>query len=249
MEGYADGETTFYTSSQKLVGKYFKEVRRNYLDKVAECKKIEGGYRRRKCREQAAKQIEPQIDFEAVFIPDSYRQVASIAPSLVARGVEVSNCLKENRMVKRRYDDKEVQGVCLLGVSLWNFEKILERGEKYVRGAVFCDAFFKNSPRKEVKEFVSRFQEEYHLEPGLLEALAFDTMNLSRKLLNRKDIDREELRQKLSKVENFPGVTGLLSVDSQGNFNRELYLLTISRHGIEEIVEKEAEKGSDLEKK
>ncbi|MCK4534592.1 MAG: penicillin-binding protein activator, partial [Syntrophobacterales bacterium] len=72
----------------------------------------------------------PVVDFDALFIPDSYSTVNMIAPQLAF------------------YD---VIGVQLLGTSIWNSQDLLKKESKYLEGAVFTDCFFLNSACPEVR--------------------------------------------------------------------------------------------------
>ncbi|MCU0289274.1 MAG: ABC transporter substrate-binding protein, partial [Acidobacteria bacterium] len=74
---------------------------------------------------KTTKKTEPKkkisLDFEALFIPDSYRRVQMVGSQLAF------------------YDVRDVK---LMGTSIWNSPYLLKRGAEYLEGAVFADSFF-----------------------------------------------------------------------------------------------------------
>jgi branched-chain amino acid transport system substrate-binding protein len=157
----------------------------------------------------------PIIDFDAVFIPDSPKKVAMIMPQLAY------------------YD---VENVYVFGTNLWHSQKLIEMAERYVQGAIMIDGFFAQSESKEVKDFVSVFEETYGEKPGFIEAVSYDTAMMLFKLISRPDISsRSELMFKIKKIKNYKGVTGLTSFDETGDVKKKFYLLRIKGEKFVEI--------------
>jgi ABC-type branched-subunit amino acid transport system substrate-binding protein len=156
---------------------------------------------------------EPIIDFDAVFIPDSYERVALIASQLA-------------------YHD--VVGVTLLGTDLWNTPNLVEIGGKYVHGAIFPTGFFPGSGYSGVERFVEEYRTHFGKEPGLLAAIGYDTIRIIKEILREKGSEirtRGDLRDALVERENFDGVTGPMFFDEERRAKRDLLLLTVSgRH-------------------
>jgi TolA-binding protein len=75
-----------------------------------------------------------RLSYDAIFIPDSFRAVGYIAPTLALMGV---------------------RNVQLLGISRWDDPGLIERGGKFVEGAIFVDSFYRQAPDAAVTSFVS----------------------------------------------------------------------------------------------
>ncbi len=102
-ESYANDQTTFTTEAKKLVGRYYLEDRTDYLEALKELKEANkesnaDAFRRRKALEKARKDLQPIVDFEALFIPDEWSRVGLIAPALAVEDIITNTCdAKENR--------------------------------------------------------------------------------------------------------------------------------------------------------
>ena len=158
---------------------------------------------------------EERIPFEALFVPDVYRRI----PEVVA-GMKLL----------------EMQGVHLLGGAGWDHPDLVKGGGADLEGAIFVDGFFAKASNFTTRDFVSTFQSAYGMEPTLLEAYAYDTLRLlGEALRDHPDLDRVELQKVLAKKRNFPGVTGNVSFDGDGDARRKLFVLTVEQGEIKEV--------------
>lgn len=145
--------------------------------------------------------------YDAIFLPGYYDTVGLIAPELAFYNIT---------------------GVQLLGVDGWNDPKLITIGERFVEDGIFVDGFFINASSPAVSTFVDHYQARYGERPNLLAAQAYDTLELvAQGLLQSGAKTRPQLRDTLLQVRNFPGVSGTTSIDSNGNAEKILYLLTI----------------------
>jgi len=103
-----------------------------------------------------------------------------------------------------------------------------------VEGAVFVDGFFIDSPLFYVKEFVKNYRETFGEDPDILAAQAYDATEIILKALNQAG-NREELRESLLRVRNFPGVSGTTSITPSGDSEKTLFFLTIRNKKIIQI--------------
>ena len=150
--------------------------------------------------------------FDAVFIPDSSRVVGYIAPTLALSGVE---------------------DVRLLGISRWDDSDLIERGGKFVDGAIFVDSFYKKAHEAQVISFIKKFKETYGIEPTLLEALGFDaTRAIVIAAQEMGAFHRETMRDSLTRISGFRGVSGLMGFSPSGDARRKLTLLTVKNGAI-----------------
>lgn len=158
---------------------------------------------------------EEELPFEALFIPDYAERVGLIAPQLAYYGV---------------------RDVALLGINGWNDPELLRLANGYVEGAVFTDGFFRYSPYPFVESFVNSYFERYGEEPTILEAQGYDAAGILLAHLARgEDLSREQLRQALSRLQNYPGVAGATSFDAQGDAQKVLFLLQVQSGNIVQI--------------
>jgi len=149
--------------------------------------------------------------YNAIFIPDSFSIVAYLIPMLDSLGVE-----------NKQY----------LGIARWNDPRLVEIAGKSVEGAVFPAAFDKESADYQTRQFVANFKQAYGLDPTLLEALGFDSMNMIKQGLLTGDAYRQYLRDALDKLDNFKGVVGKVRFNSQRDAIRNLPLLTVEQGRI-----------------
>lgn len=157
----------------------------------------------------------PSTTFDALFLPDYADRVGLIAPQLAFYGV---------------------QNLPLLGINGWNSPDLLRLAGRYVEGAVFVDGFFLDSPYPFVKEFIDTFVETYGEEPSILEAQAFDSANILFDQLDKTEVtDRSSLRNAISAVQNYPGVTGATSFDFTGEADKVLFQLQVKDGAIRQI--------------
>lgn len=150
----------------------------------------------------------PLIDFDAVFIPDTYQRVAMIAPQLAFH---------------------DVRGVRLIGTRLWHSPKLLEMAGNYLQGAVFSSGFVTESENPRVMDFVTDYKNNFGAIPGILAANGYDTIRLLKTILAENDPKtRDNLRQALLDMPVFDGVTGPFRFDAEGEALKTPVLLTIS---------------------
>jgi len=156
---------------------------------------------------------EPIVDFDAVFIPDSYERAGLIASQLA-------------------YHD--VLGVTLLGTNLWNSPKLIDIAGKYVHGSIFPSGFFSGSGYSGVDNFVDQYSTLFGQEPRFLAAIGYDTIRLVKDILKEKGNNiktREDFRSALAKNGYFDSVTGPMIFDDERRVKRDPLLLTIrGRH-------------------
>ena len=161
------------------------------------------------------KQLNSAGGFDALFIPDSDRRVALLAPQLVYYGI------------------KEVM---LLGINSWNNDQLARDAGAYMPKSIFVDGFFTRSSNPLVEPFVSRFSDTFHHAPSFLAAVGFDTARMLSHILSRTTVtNREAVRRELLNLDNFPGVTGELTIGEDRDTHRGLYLLRVGDTQIQEL--------------
>jgi branched-chain amino acid transport system substrate-binding protein len=194
VESYDTQGTDFTEEIKKMIGLFYPRPNPEMEE--------EGG--------ESEEQPKPIIDFDAVFIPDSYQGAGVISSQLAY------------------YD---VVGVTLLGTDLWNSKELVEIAGRYVNGAIFPSGFFPGSGYPGVKEFVSQYSSSFGQEPGLLAAMGYDTIRIVKQILEETSEQiktRSDLCAALAEARTFESVTGPMSFDEQRRVTRDLLLLTVS---------------------
>jgi len=202
VESYGVNDTDFADQIKKMVGLYYPRPA-SLVRRLEDMKTPED--------EEASiyqEEPEPIIDFDAIFIPDSFQRVAMIAPQLAFH---------------------DVLGVQLLGTSAWQSPKLAEMAKNYIQGALFCSGFVGDSKEPGVRVFVEAYRENFGSDPGILAANGYDTIRLLKKVLSEKGIrTRQDLVKALLGSQGFEGVSGIIAFDSNGEAEKEPILLTIS---------------------
>jgi ABC-type branched-subunit amino acid transport system substrate-binding protein len=209
-ESYLPTDTDFAVPIKKLTGLYHTKERWGRGDTPSE----EDG------------KFKPVIDFEVLFIPDTYKRVVLIAPQLAF------------------YD---VVGITLVGVNTWNAPELIREGKRYVQGAIFPDGFSPKSDSPFVKVFVKSFDAAFGEVPEILAAQAYDAVRLLAILLQRFPVtNTDELEEKLRVDTNFHGVSGLRYYDDVGEAVRDVLILAVTKKGIVPLLpEKPSNPDSD----
>jgi hypothetical protein len=201
-ESYSTDVTDFTDQIKKMAG--FHHKRTGALRGMHPKKKNEGEDKRQK--EPGGK--DPLIDFDAIFIPDSYQRVAMIAPQLAFH---------------------DVLGVRLIGTRPWHSPELLALAKNYLQGAIFSSGFVADSEDPGVMTFVNDYRDNFGETPGILAANGYDTIRLLKSILAENNIQtRSDLRQALIDLPVFDGVTGSFSFDTEGEATKTPLLLTIS---------------------
>lgn len=218
VESYAHDQTTFTTEAKSLVGRGTAGS-----SEVAGCRSeaagIDNEYRRKKAMEGCGDLAKPIVDFEALFIPDSYRNVSFVIPALVAEDVLVTNDRRTVETYRKTTNNMTMRPVQLLGVSMWNDPELAKRLGRQIEGAIFVDGFDAQDGSPAVQKFLQKFAQAHRSRPQLVEAQAHDGAALMTTLLGSASAPktRDALRAALAGSKDFPGVTGLIRFDEQGD--------------------------------
>jgi branched-chain amino acid transport system substrate-binding protein len=246
-ESYDHDQTTYTAEAKRLVGRYYLEDRADYLEKVRSLR--EQGlddFHRRKALERMKKDLEPQVDFEALLLPDSWQRISLVAPALAVEDIVTNACDKKDlEKIQKTTGKDKLKTVTLLGPSTWSSPKnrqtqefeLVERGGKFVMCSVYVDGFYENSKRSATKTFVDNFHETYKDNaPTLLDAIGFDTAQILKNVIDKGNPrTRAELRDRLAAVKDFDGATGTTRFDDAREAQKPLFLLSIEPKGIKEL--------------
>ncbi len=162
-------------------------------------------------KEKRSVTLPPIVDFDVLFIPDSYKVIGQVAPLLAY------------------YD---IDGVTLMGPSTWNSPQVLQRAGQFLEESVFVDFFSRTSPNDVVKDFMRSFEIEYGKTPGALSALGYDLGSSIDRGMKRPISSRKELLKAFLSMGDFVGVLGLEKWDDKRDPLTELQVFRIKKSGI-----------------
>ncbi len=234
VERYEHDATQFDYQARKLVGRY----RPYFTAWTADCDSDSGiGCGRVMLRwptdEKDEKHpIHPVLDFDAIFVPDYYRNIAMVAPALAAEDLEFETGHKDTyvRMrVRSQYEKWDIKAVQLLGSNGWDDPGLPAKAGEWVEGAIFPSNFYSGEDSSQVtKSFVSRYREKFGQDAGIIEANVYDAVGAARRVIESKSPQsRPAMRAALDELESYEGVTGVFGFDENGEVKREIVMLTV----------------------
>jgi len=158
--------------------------------------------------------LPPIVDFDGLFIPETHENVVLIAPQLAYN---------------------EAAGARLLGSEAWNDPDLVEIGRHHVEGARFTANFYTASPVGYVHEFAERFEATFGTPAEDFAAQAYDAANLVLVPIARGHGSRPGLHDALLSTTGFPGASGVLSMDPDGNARKRPFLLGVEKGRIVQL--------------
>jgi ABC-type branched-subunit amino acid transport system substrate-binding protein len=216
--GYQPGETTFIKHIDQLGYRPFAKSP-EYQACMLQAKNFKESLRFKngeKCRNL----VVPQVNFDALFIPDFPKTVSYILPTLVAQDFLIS----QNDSIVKSYQKraKDAHPIQLLGPSSWNGDLLAQRLGEQLDGALFVDGVNWASTNPNMSLFLAQFKQLADGNPSLIEVQAYDAASILRFLLEISESKnliktRLDLRKSLLQVKNFNGLTGSISFDASGD--------------------------------
>lgn len=170
--------------------------------------------------------LPPLIDYDAIFIPDSYQRVALIASALAF----------EEFPVGRFRAHAEDTPLPLLGLNAWNNDELARRGGNYVLDSIFVDAFDPHGTDAPTNRFVDAWRDRSQADPTVVEAAAYDTI----RLVGAACALGGDHAAALAKVELPDPVSGAVKFGEDRQVVRKWELLTVTKEGIRPLSAPEA---------
>lgn len=103
-------------------------------------------------------------------------------------------------------------------------------GGDAVNGLYFTTHYHPDSPAvtENAKLFLEKFREKYGKEPAALSALGFDAYMVIRDAIIRAgSLDKDAIAEEIRKTKNFPGATGIINIDSNGDAVKSVAIVKI----------------------
>jgi branched-chain amino acid transport system substrate-binding protein len=155
---------------------------------------------------RAAQEIE-QSTAEAVLIPDNIDTSARL----------LSNLSPSTRRKIRP-----------MGTALWDNPVKIANSQALFEHSFFVTAFFPNSNRPPVKQFVESYRGRFGSPPNFLAAQGFDTATLVLHALRRANAEGSSFAKALSSSPAYDGVTGYITVEQPEGLHRAFYVVEVT---------------------
>lgn len=166
--------------------------------------------------------LPPAVEFDAIFVPDSYGRVPLVASALAY----------EEFAVGAFRPRRGVEPVVLLGLNGWNNPEVAARGGQYVRGSIFVDAFWAQDPDDAVRSFVQHFSDAYKRTPGVMEAAGYDVMRLMAVAARTNPASREAYRAALTGAALGTSASRVTRFEEDRELGRDLCVLSVDKEGF-----------------
>jgi ABC-type branched-subunit amino acid transport system substrate-binding protein/predicted negative regulator of RcsB-dependent stress response len=158
-------------------------------------------------------ELEPIVDFEALFIPADFQTVGLLAPQLAF------------------YD---VNQVLIMGADGWNSPWLPELGEHYVEGALFTAGFTQDLDDPDIRDMVQDYWLAFGENPGSISVQSYDVaMTIRMAIDSGQVVDRAGLTEYLANLNSIPSTEGPLTTDADGFIRQKPVLLTVHKGKIE----------------
>ena len=101
-------------------------------------------------------------------------------------------------------------------------------GGKAIEGAFFSNHFSVEDKSPLVQSFVQKYKAKYNTVPDAFAALGYDAAKLLADAITRAgSTDSDKLRAAIQGTENFPGVSGKITIGSDRNATKSAVIITI----------------------
>ncbi len=98
---------------------------------------------------------------------------------------------------------------------------------KAAEGVIYVHHFDPDSDDPKIKEFQKKYEAKYGRAPEGYGALAYDAAYVTAHVLDKAGTSREQIKDELYKVRDFPGVSGPTSFDDHGDVIKPIVVRTI----------------------
>lgn len=143
---------------------------------------------------------------EAIYVPGYYTDVALIA--------------RQSRELGMKQP--------LMGGDGWDSARLYEIGGKALEGSYFSNHYSPEDPAPRIQDFVKRYKERFGAVPDSLAAQGYDAARIAADAIGRaKDLSGEAIRDALAATRDYPGVTGVISIDADHDAVKPAVVLEI----------------------
>jgi branched-chain amino acid transport system substrate-binding protein len=119
--------------------------------------------------------------------------------------------------------------VPLMGGDGWDSDQTVKIGGDAVNGCYFSNHYSPDEDRPEVKKFVADYKAKYGGKtPDAMAILGYDSMRIMADAINRAgSTNGDKIRDALAATKDFPGASGVTTIDKDHNATKSLVILKI----------------------
>ena len=158
---------------------------------------------------------------DVVYVPGYYGDVAIIAKQARQLGLTVP----------------------LLGADGWDAPELWDLAGDALNNSYISNHYSADDPAEAIQKFVHSYRQHYgNLTPDAHAALAYDALRFLAEAIQKSGIsEHEKLRDALAATKNFPGVTGIISMDHDRNAVKPAVVLKLEdgRYIYQETIQPE----------
>jgi branched-chain amino acid transport system substrate-binding protein len=115
-----------------------------------------------------------------------------------------------------------------VGGDGWDGTSLIPVGGKAIEGAFFSNHFSVEDKSPLVQEFVAKYKAKYNAVPDAFAALGYDAAKLLADAIKRAgSTDSDKLRAAIQDTEDFPGVSGKITIGKDRNAQKSAVIITI----------------------
>ena len=159
---------------------------------------------------------------DVIYIPGYYGDVAIVARQTRQLGMTVP----------------------LLGADGWDAPELWELGGDALNGSFISNHYSADDPSETIKKFTHDYRQRYgNLTPDAHAALAYDALRFLAEAIQKAGTSEpQKMRDALAETKNFPGVTGIISMDRQRNAVKPAVILRLQdgKYVYQETIQPEA---------
>jgi branched-chain amino acid transport system substrate-binding protein len=189
----------------KGLAQYFKDYFTSHGGQIVVDRSYTGGGIDKDFRAQltAIKATQP----EAIFVPGYYTEAGLIGKQARSLGIKVP----------------------LLGGDGWDSPKLAEIGGSGIDGSYFSTHFSTQDKNPNVQDFVKKYQAKFQAMPDGMAPLGYDAMMiLAEAIKTANSTDGAKIRDTLTQVKDFDGVTGKITINEKRNATKAAVVLKVN---------------------
>jgi branched-chain amino acid transport system substrate-binding protein len=124
--------------------------------------------------------------------------------------------------------------VPLIGGDGWDSDQTVQIGKQAIEGSYFSNHYSADEDRPEVKKFVESYKASFKNPdgtpkvPDAMAVLGYDAMKLMADAIKRAgSTDGPKIRDALAATKDFPGASGIITIDEKRNAKKAIVILKI----------------------
>ena len=113
----------------------------------------------------------------------------------------------------------------VIGGKNWYNPTVSESNINYLNNMIFTSDYFIEESNVDFLEFINKFRFKFGRTPGFAEVYGYDCVSLFLKAIEKGVSTREEIRDELTRLDNFQGIKGKISFDKDFRTNKFVKVL------------------------